>query len=429
MATQAEKRKQKQEALNKTLSDLAAKNAVAGDLDPLSAKSSDKAKPAKKKGVGAAAMFGGAGKKPIAPITQQVQKATQATFDENERLRTKLSEMESEEERRRHNGELLLELVPADVALSKLQGKFLQRMSGPKFQEFKESLKQHGQTTPIEVRLKPEGAEGPPYELVAGRRRITACRELGIKIKALVKPMDNRQFFTHMQVENEHRLGMSAIEDAYFFQAAIDDYGFTQVELGEMLGKPKNTVSRILSLTKIPLELVECLQNPTEMSQRQGLELLQAVKDLNAENAAKAIAPELARSTLDDSARLALMMDRKLAEEVMNFLPDSGLTLRERYLEVLERREAAKRNPAEEQPQAPSLTPAISTAPKTASASPAPAPKREYLFQGRAAIELNKDKRTFSFKKHVSDETFELFCEKFEDFIKELEAVETKASS
>ena len=75
-----------------------------------------------------------------------------------------------------------------------------------------ESIRAAGQQRPALLRYR--RGPGPRYEVVYGRRRIAACRVLGIKVKAYVKEMDHREALVSQALENSARLERSFIEQA-----------------------------------------------------------------------------------------------------------------------------------------------------------------------------------------------------------------------
>lgn len=81
------------------------------------------------------------------------------------------------------------------------------------------SIQDQGQQVPILVRrAKAEGR----YEIIYGRRRLAACRELGIKVRANVQDLDDATALIAKGLENAARRNLSFYERARFAQAIID---------------------------------------------------------------------------------------------------------------------------------------------------------------------------------------------------------------
>ncbi|WP_164125936.1 ParB/RepB/Spo0J family partition protein, partial [Stenotrophomonas maltophilia] len=65
---------------------------------------------------------------------------------------------------------------------------------------FRDLIRQHGQNVPILVRPKPGDTEG--YEVAFGHRRLRAARELGIKVRAVVRSLTDEQLVIAQGQEN-----------------------------------------------------------------------------------------------------------------------------------------------------------------------------------------------------------------------------------
>ncbi len=120
--------------------------------------------------------------------------------------------------------------------------------------ELKRSLAEEGQQIPILVRPKP-GSER--FEIVTGRRRLQATRELGQPtIQAFVRAMTDEEAFVAQGVENNARLETSFIERARTILSALEA-GFSQTQVEKFLGTDQTMISRMKSIyTGIGEELV-----------------------------------------------------------------------------------------------------------------------------------------------------------------------------
>lgn len=116
------------------------------------------------------------------------------------------------------------------------------------------SLREHGQQVPVLVRPHPE-AEGR-YQIVYGRRRVRALRELGLPVKAMLRELDDEALVLAQGQENSARRDLSFIEKANFAQAMIAA-GYGRETAGAALTVDKTVVSRMLSITgRIPPEVI-----------------------------------------------------------------------------------------------------------------------------------------------------------------------------
>jgi ParB family transcriptional regulator, chromosome partitioning protein len=104
----------------------------------------------------------------------------------------------------------------------------------------KASISRSGQRVPILVRP----LDGERYGLIYGRRRLEACRELGIKVRAIVTELDGDQALKDQLLENQERRDLSFIERALVASALLN---------GDHLGAPERTnkgVAEVLNLTE-----------------------------------------------------------------------------------------------------------------------------------------------------------------------------------
>ena len=102
------------------------------------------------------------------------------------------------------------------------------------------SIMEYGLMQPITVRQI-----GPfDYELIAGERRLTACRNLGMTyIPAIVMTADATDSAVLALVENIQRENLNYIEEAEAFCNLITEHGLTQEELADKLGKSQSTIA------------------------------------------------------------------------------------------------------------------------------------------------------------------------------------------
>lgn len=112
------------------------------------------------------------------------------------------------------------------------------------------SLKATGLLQPITVRRAPGGSG---YELIAGERRFRAAGRLGwTEIPAIVREIDDQTLLTLALVENLQRADLNAIEEGEGYQRLIDDFGLTQQQVADVVGKERATVANTLRLLGLP---------------------------------------------------------------------------------------------------------------------------------------------------------------------------------
>ena len=105
-------------------------------------------------------------------------------------------------------------------------------------------MAEHGIIQPI---LVTEVLDG--YELVAGERRLRAAIAAGLeRIPAVVRQLAARDQLELALVENLQRSDLDAIEAALAYRQLIDDFGLTQDEVAERVGRARSTVTNTLRL-------------------------------------------------------------------------------------------------------------------------------------------------------------------------------------
>lgn len=120
-----------------------------------------------------------------------------------------------------------------------------------------ESIREYGQQVPILVRPSP--IEEGRYEVVYGRRRVLAHRDLGLPVKALVRDMDDREVVLAQGQENTARRDLSYIEKANFARQLIAA-GYSRKVACDALSIDKTVISRMLAVVEqIPNEIITAI--------------------------------------------------------------------------------------------------------------------------------------------------------------------------
>lgn len=138
-----------------------------------------------------------------------------------------------------------------EVDLSKLQPnpeQPRQTFDEEALQGLAESIDRHGLLQPVAVTRDPENEDG--YIIVAGERRYRAHQLLGREtIPAVVTTGKLDEISL---IENVQREDLSPLEEAEALKKMMDRHGYTQKDLGRIIGKKQNTVSELLKLTSLP---------------------------------------------------------------------------------------------------------------------------------------------------------------------------------
>lgn len=116
-------------------------------------------------------------------------------------------------------------------------------------QDLAGSIRQHGIVQPVVVRTS--GADR--YEIIAGERRWRAAQLAGLaEIPVIVRDVDDRTALELAIVENVQRADLNPLEEALGYEQLIAEHGYTQNDLGEIIGKSRSHVANSLRLLKLP---------------------------------------------------------------------------------------------------------------------------------------------------------------------------------
>ena len=115
--------------------------------------------------------------------------------------------------------------------------------------ELADSIKVHGVIVPLVVRPRPAGG----YYLIAGERRWRAAQRAGLhEVPVVVQEVDTQVAFERALVENVQLSDLGPIEEATAFQRLVDEFGLTQDQVADRIGKDRSTVSNAIRLLKLP---------------------------------------------------------------------------------------------------------------------------------------------------------------------------------
>lgn len=117
--------------------------------------------------------------------------------------------------------------------------------------ELAESIKKHGVIMPIIV-----NRSGDRFMIIAGERRFRASKIAGLtKIPVIVKNYDERQIKEISLIENLQREDLNPIEAATAMKSLMEDYGLTQEDLADRIGKSRPAIANTLRLLSLAPEV------------------------------------------------------------------------------------------------------------------------------------------------------------------------------
>ena len=124
--------------------------------------------------------------------------------------------------------------------------------------ELSESIKQHGIIQPITVRKLPTGY----YQIIAGERRWRAARMAGLtEVPVNIIEADDRTAAELALVENLQRADLNPVEEARGYQRLIKEFGLTQEEAAQAVGKSRPAITNTMRLLTLPEEALELLES------------------------------------------------------------------------------------------------------------------------------------------------------------------------
>lgn len=117
--------------------------------------------------------------------------------------------------------------------------------------ELTQSIREKGIVQPLFVRPTPGGQT--QFEIIAGERRWRAAQRAGLaEVPVFVAELNDREALEVAIIENVQRSDLNAVEEALGYQQLIDEFGYTQGELGTVIGKSRSHVANTLRLLKLP---------------------------------------------------------------------------------------------------------------------------------------------------------------------------------
>lgn len=123
-------------------------------------------------------------------------------------------------------------------------------------EELANSLRVHGLLQPILVR--PNGAK---YHIIAGERRFRAAQKAGFeRIHCIIQECSEREMAERALVENIQRADLSPIEEARAYARLIEEYGLTQEQVAQRVGKSRPTVANLLRVIQLPDRVLDLLR-------------------------------------------------------------------------------------------------------------------------------------------------------------------------
>ena len=118
------------------------------------------------------------------------------------------------------------------------------------------SIRDYGILQPILVKPTAEGS----FMVIAGERRYRAACQAGLfTIPAIVRSMEEEEAALVALVENVQRENLGYLEEARAYKKLMDDFGLTQSEIAQKVGKQQSTISNKIRILSLPDDIQEVL--------------------------------------------------------------------------------------------------------------------------------------------------------------------------
>ena len=145
-------------------------------------------------------------------------------------------------------GEYIINISLSDIDINKNQPR--KNFDKGALEELAASIKENGLLQPIAVQQI-----GERYQIIAGERRFRAFKLLNEpKIPAIIKNLSRQQVMQMALIENLQREDLTAIEEAEAMKALMEEFGLTQQELAQKLGKARSSIANSLRLLELHLK-------------------------------------------------------------------------------------------------------------------------------------------------------------------------------
>lgn len=147
-------------------------------------------------------------------------------------------------------------------------------MDPERLQELAASIRMYGIIQPLLV-TEECGVDGQVvYQLIAGERRLRAAKAAGLEtVPVTVRQTTPQELLEIAIVENVQRADLNPIEEAIAYQRLMEEFGLTQREVAERVGKSRTAVANTLRLTELPADVRASITNG-EISEGHGRALL-----------------------------------------------------------------------------------------------------------------------------------------------------------
>ncbi len=124
-------------------------------------------------------------------------------------------------------------------------------------EELTQSIRLHGIIQPLTVRRLASGY----YQIIAGERRWRAAKAAGLtEVPAVIIEADDRKVMELGLIENLQREDLNPAEEARGYQVLMEEYGLTQEQVAQRMGKSRPAITNTLRLLALPEDLLALVE-------------------------------------------------------------------------------------------------------------------------------------------------------------------------
>lgn len=169
----------------------------------------------------------------------------------------------------------VVELDPKLVHAGGLEDRI--EIGAAEIERLAESIRAVGQKVPILVRPHPE--RPCEYQIVAGRRRLAACKQASLSVRAEIQDLDERDLVLGQAIENIAREDLSYIERARLAARMVDEAGLQPVDIDMAFSCGKTDRSRYLKIGRgVPSDILQWIGKAPSVGRPRWEQLVSALE-------------------------------------------------------------------------------------------------------------------------------------------------------
>jgi ParB family transcriptional regulator, chromosome partitioning protein len=181
-------------------------------------------------------------------------------------------------ERQLAEGNAVIEIDPALIDASFVSDRM--EIDSTELSALAAQIAEHGQQVPILVR--PHATAKGRYQVAYGHRRLAAVKQLGIKVRAVVRMLTDEQLVVSQGQENNARADLSYIERCLFARR-LEQRDFGRATIMAALNVDKQALSKMLIIMRqVSQDLVQMIGPAADVGRRRWMDLAARVENADA---------------------------------------------------------------------------------------------------------------------------------------------------